>query len=120
MVPVIALSLAEQASVFSGADVASMAPNKTSAGVASGNIGEPSDMSSHRHSAAQSSVESNSGLPGIVTLHSSFAERVQPWPATDEKYSGGVAFAIWVALCGLSALGVIWLALTLIDAWSKV
>jgi hypothetical protein len=119
IIPEMRRSRAEQSLGAAGRSSSKQAPSKTSAGVTSGSetmiASELSD-----HGTSQSPGGARSSLPGMVTLHRSFAERVQPWPATDEKFSGGLAFAIWVALCGLSFTGVIWTALTLIDAWSKV
>jgi hypothetical protein len=89
---------------------------KTSAGVATGSIAEPL-MSDVGHSATSVPQRSSSTDSCILNVHrsrlsafSDYNADLRPhWP----RIGGIVAmFALWA--------GVIWAALTLIDAWSKV
>jgi hypothetical protein len=114
-IPAIRLSRAEQATGSAGRSSAKQAPSKTSEGVASGSI-EASDMSSHGHTAAPLLVESNGSASNVLNIP---RNRARPFDGYRLADFNPIA-AVGIALCGLSGLGVIWLALTLIDAWSKV
>jgi len=66
--------------------------------------------------AVQSAGESNSQVPNMVNIP---RNRARPFTGYRLADFNPVA-ATGLALIALSGLGVIWLALTLIDAWSKV